>query len=377
MRVAFYAPLKAPTHPVPSGDRQIARGLVAALEHAGHTVELACTLRTFDAAGDPDRQARLRALGLRAGERAARRLAGARPALWLTYHLYHKAPDWTGPLAARLLRIPYVVAEASYAEKHAGGPWGLGLAGVREALAAARAVIALKAVDLEGVRPWLAPGAELARLAPFLDVGAMAGAAGRGAARAELAARHGLDPGVPWLVSLAMLRPGDKAASYRVLGAALERLLDRSWQLAVIGDGPARAEIEAALGPVAERVRWLGERSATEVRRLLCGFDLCAWPAVGEAIGMALLEAAAAAVPVVSARTGGVAEVVDDGRTGLLVTPGDPAAFAGACGRLLDDAAERRRLGAEGRRTVLRGHGLESAARTLDTLLTGVARESA
>jgi len=44
------------------------------------------------------------------------------PALWFTYHLYHKAPDHIGPVVARQLGIPYVLAEASYAAKQARGP---------------------------------------------------------------------------------------------------------------------------------------------------------------------------------------------------------------------------------------------------------------
>ncbi|WP_035670480.1 hypothetical protein [Azospirillum brasilense] len=48
MRIAFYAPLKSPTHPVPSGDRRMARLLMAALERAGHAVTLASTLRSWD-----------------------------------------------------------------------------------------------------------------------------------------------------------------------------------------------------------------------------------------------------------------------------------------------------------------------------------------
>ena len=49
MRIAFYAPLKSPDHPVPSGDRQMARLLVAALRHAGHDVEIASELRSYAA----------------------------------------------------------------------------------------------------------------------------------------------------------------------------------------------------------------------------------------------------------------------------------------------------------------------------------------
>ena len=68
MRIAFYAPLKAPNHPVASGDRTMARSFVQALSHAGHEVSLASRLRTFDAKGDPARQVRLRHLGQKIAE---------------------------------------------------------------------------------------------------------------------------------------------------------------------------------------------------------------------------------------------------------------------------------------------------------------------
>ena len=59
MTIAFYAPLKPPTHPVPSGDRRMARLLMAALNHAGFSVDLCCRFRSFDRTGNRDRQIRL------------------------------------------------------------------------------------------------------------------------------------------------------------------------------------------------------------------------------------------------------------------------------------------------------------------------------
>ncbi|MFZ9635662.1 MAG: glycosyl transferase, partial [Alphaproteobacteria bacterium] len=61
MRLAFYAPLKPPDHPVPSGDRRMAQLLMAALAARGHDVELASRLRRRDGAGPPARQLRLAA----------------------------------------------------------------------------------------------------------------------------------------------------------------------------------------------------------------------------------------------------------------------------------------------------------------------------
>jgi hypothetical protein len=71
-RIAFYAPLKPPDHPVASGDRAMARSLIAALRLAGHDVEIASRFRSFDA-GDPARQKRLQNVGQRLAERLVRR----------------------------------------------------------------------------------------------------------------------------------------------------------------------------------------------------------------------------------------------------------------------------------------------------------------
>jgi len=69
MRIAFYAPLKSPTHGTPSGDRRVAGLFMDALARAGHQVELVSTFRSYDAAGDPARQAGLREQGIELGRR--------------------------------------------------------------------------------------------------------------------------------------------------------------------------------------------------------------------------------------------------------------------------------------------------------------------
>ncbi len=119
MQVAFYAPMKPPDHPVPSGDRRMARLLMRALAHAGHRVVLASRFRSWEGQGNPERQARLARLGASLADRQQRRYraapADARPGAWLTYHLYYKAPDWIGPRVAQALGIPYLVTVGSVA----------------------------------------------------------------------------------------------------------------------------------------------------------------------------------------------------------------------------------------------------------------------
>jgi glycosyltransferase involved in cell wall biosynthesis len=367
MRVAFYAPLKAPTHPAPSGDRRMARLLMAALAQAGHQPELASIFRSYDRAGDVQRQERLRDLGGCLAARLIRRYRKRPPEAWLTYHLYHKSPDWIGPAVAEAFSIPYLAVEASHAPKRAGGPWDIGYRGAEAAIRKARVLFAPSSEDMVCLRPLVAPGARLVALKPFLEAQRYNDAfRSRDAHRRALTGRFGSDP---LLLSVAMMRPGDKLQSYRLLGQALAGLTDRPWRLLVAGDGPARAETEAALAPIAGRVAWLGRVEEADLPALYAAADLYVWPGVNEAYGMALLEAQAGGLAAVAGRTGGVPDVVADGVTGRLVPEGDARAFAAAVAAFLDDPAARRRQGDAAAAVALREHDIASAARVLDAEL--------
>lgn len=133
-------------------------------------------------------------------------------------------------------------------------------------------------------------------------------------------------------------------------------------RLVVLGDGPLRPALEeqAARLRLGSRVLFLGWRD--DLGRLLPGLDLFCLASLWESFGYALLEAMAAAVPVVATRVGGVAEVVDDGREGRLVPPADGVALAAAILALLGDPAGRRALGESGRTKVSSQFTLEGMA---------------
>jgi len=359
----------------PSGDRRVAGLLMDALERVAEHVELVSTFRSFDADGDAARQEALR----RQGETLARRMAAQwragpqdlRPDLWFTYHVYYKAPDWLGPAVSAALGIPYVIAEASYAHKRAGGPWAIGHEAAADAIGRARLVISPSRDDVAGLEE-LVPKERVRHLPPFLDAAPYRDAArDREKHRAELARARSLDPKVPWIAVAAMMRPGDKLASYSALAAALERVADLPWRLVVAGDGSARAEVVAALeSAVPGRACFLGTLAARELAEVYAACDLYAWPAVNEAYGMALLEAQAAGLPVVSRATRGVPDVVVDGRTGVLVK--DEGALAEALRGLLLDAKRRSALGREAAAFIAAERSLDAAARRLKSLLAAL-----
>jgi len=360
VRIAFYAPLKPPDHPMPSGDRRIAQLLCEALRGAGHEPFVASRLRSYDGEGDPPRQARLGEIARGSARRLLRRWRQeprAAPGLWFTYHLYYKAPDWLGPRISAALGIPYVIAEASAAPKRAGGDWQIGHRAVEEALGRADAVLGLNPADRECVLPLLQDARRWIALSPFLDIRRYGGR------------RIGRPSAPPRMIAVAMMRPGDKLASYNLLGTALADLLDLPWSLDVVGDGAARGAVEAALARLGGRVRYLGALDEAAIAAALAEADLFVWPAVNEAFGMALLEAQASGLPVVAGASGGVAGIVVSDRTGLLVPPGDAASFAAAVRRLIRDGAVRAAMGVEARAKVEREHDLPAAAARLAAVL--------
>lgn len=359
MHIGFHAPLKPPDHPTPSGDRRVALLLIAALERGGHRVSLLSRFRSFNPKGEAALQQRLEREARAEAERIEAAVAADRPDIWLTYHCYYKAPDLIGPGLCDRLGIPYVIHEPSHAPKRASGAWAAGHRLSEAAIRRADLLLCPTHLDLACVGRIAAPE-RLRYMPPFLDTAPFAGIAHR-PARASLNF-----PDRPCLLAVGMMRAGDKLESYRRLGAALALILDRDWDLMVVGDGEARPEVEAALAPLGERVTYAGALPPADLARYYAAADLLVWPAAGEAYGMAFLEAAAAGLPAVAGRVRGVPEVVIDGRTGLLVEEDDASAFAAAVARLLDDSALRGRLGEEARHFARTERSLEHAAAFLD-----------
>lgn len=389
MRVAFYAPLNPPDSPTPSGDRQLARTILRALTDGGHEVAIQSRFSSLDLEGNPRRIQRLEQVGRALAAHLAKRLSARpgheRPQLWLTYHLYHKATDWLGPAVATALGIPYAVVEASYAPKQQSGPWSNGLDQVGRALERADLVLGFKSADEAAVRPRLRPDARYVYCPPFLDMAPFVRARQvRAQHRRALAAEFGLDPALPWLLTVGMMRPGPKLLCYQALAQALPLVADLPWQMLVSGDGPEQLAVTqafAAAPPVADwqqRVRWVGCRQADALAGLYAASDVFLWPAIKEPIGMVFLEAQAAGLAVVGGDRRGVAEVVRRDVTALLTPEGDIAAFAGAIRALLLDPARRAALGEAGSAHALAHHDVTTAgADFVAVLATAVAGATA
>ena len=345
--IAFYAPMKAPAHPVPSGDRQIARLTLAALDQAGFDAKVVSDLRIFDKAGDQDVQQDLQSQARAEIARLIADLQDAPPALWFTYHCHYKAPDLIGPHVARALQVPYVISEPSLSPRRREGPWAAFAAASENAIAAADHLFWTTERD----RPALVDAghtAKMTKLPAFLDIGA---------APDPFAARDPLN-----LLTVAMMRPGDKLESYRRLAAALIHV-PRDWHLDIIGDGPDRHQVERLFAPHAARVRFHGAiDDPGALRDAYVKADLLVWPGVGEGVGMVYLEAQAAGLPVIAEDHASQRDII----VTPLATADRPMEFADLIIQVADDRALH---AATARAHVERRHSLQAASRRLSDRL--------
>lgn len=169
--------------------------------------------------------------------------------------------------------------------------------------------------------------------------------------RAALRQRLGLDTQRRYLINVARFHPiKDHAMLLRGFAGAASARPDVDLLLA--GDGPLRNDMEALAADLGlkRRVHFLGVRG--DVPELLQAADVFVLTSISEAASLTLLEAMAAALPVVVTRVGGNPEIVRDGVDGVLVPRGDATAAAAAVARLLDDPATAKSMGLAGRTRV-------------------------
>jgi glycosyltransferase involved in cell wall biosynthesis len=162
----------------------------------------------------------------------------------------------------------------------------------------------------------------------------------------------------------------NQAMMLRALSGVLARYPQA--RLRIIGDGPERSGLEALAGElrISGSVEFLGFRK--DVGALLAESDVFLMSSHYEGISIAVLEAMCAGLPVLATRVGGIPEMVEDGRTGVLVPDGDVEAMAQAMGKLLDSSHDRQRLGAAGKEFLQREFSIDMTAERYFRLYQGL-----
>jgi len=337
----------------------MARQLVAALQLAGHEVEvisrLKCRVRSAD------KLERVKTDARREVEQvAARWQAQTIPDLVMAYHVYYKSPDFVGSSLAERFKIPYVTVEASYAGKRDLDEWAAAQAISSATIRQAALNICFTGRDAEGLARLVDRG-RLDILPPFADFAGL-----------PEHSRPTVPNGTVELLAVAMMLKGNKLESFKLLAAAMRRLRSPGWRLTIVGDGQMRDQVEAMFEGL-DQVRFAGQVDRAGVAGYLANSDVFVWPGYREAFGLAYLEAQGAGLPVIAMRSGGVEAAVIDGTTGVLADEGDADGFAAAVDQVIENPQMRTDMGTRALAFARGDRSLATASARLDEMLQKVA----
>ncbi|HET9952514.1 MAG TPA: glycosyltransferase family 4 protein [Candidatus Eisenbacteria bacterium] len=373
-------------HPAVGGVTEHVDGTARALRARGHAVTIVTS--RFGNSGDPGESTRDGVRVVRLGRNIVIPYNGAENNLAVGWDLGSRLSELLAPDGTRAFDVVHVHCPVS--------PF-LPLLAIEAAASAGIPVVGTfhTASDGDGmIRLFRAPLRRfVARLARVIAVSE--------AAR-EYAARHFPAPMtiLPNGVDLERFRPGaarlaryddgvpnvlfvgrfDPRKGLPELLLACERLAreGRPFRVILVGDGRLRRRAERmASGALRGRVHFEGRVTHDRLPSYYATADVFCSPALGgESFGMVLLEAMALGVPVLATDLPGHRSVVTPGHDGVLVRRRDPDALAAALARLLDDPAERRRLGANGLRSAA-GFGWNDIAERLEAIYRSVAPSGA
>ena len=256
-------------------------------------------------------------------------------------HTHNPLPLIYGAPAARL------AGAASIHTKHGINPGGRGHRLLRRAAAhLAHAFVAVSDTTEKQAREQRdAPGAKIHTIANGIRLDRYHPDAD---ARARTRVELGL--GDAWVVGT--VGRLDAFKNQALLVRAMAPLLSSHVRLVIVGDGPARADVEAAVAALPEP-RWVvmtGRRM--DVPRLMPAFDIFCLSSQTEGLPLVVPEAMSAALPIVSTAVGGIPTVVDEGETGFLV-PVDETALRAALQTLIEDPVRARTMGVQAREVAL------------------------
>ncbi|AGW13986.1 glycosyltransferase family 4 protein [Megalodesulfovibrio gigas] len=348
MRLAFVTPMRPLAHPRLSGDVTIAQDLADFFAQRGHTVIPAGQISTDRIWERPWRWPAL--------AREALRLVRLRPRVdaVFTYHAYYRAPDLLGALAARC-GAPYIVFAPAYAtnrRRHWRSRPGYELN--RYGLRQADLLVSNKQPEVRNLLR-IVPEEKLLYVPPGIRTECFSFDA---QARAGLRAAWNTGDD-PVLAVAAMLREDVKAEGLEWVIRTAGRLLREGTplRLAVAGDGPARARLEAlAAAELPGRAVFVGRMDRFRLQEFYSAGDLFVFPGIREGLGMVYLEAQCCGLPCVAWDHDGAPEVVRHGVSGFVTPSYDAEAFAEAIRSLLTDPARRVALGRSAREYVLANH---------------------
>ena len=366
MHIAFYAPIKPPDHPIPSGDRLIAGNLIKALKLAGFKVKLASRFIAYSKRSEIEI---LNARKIAALEEATDIISkyqalslADRPNIWITYHPYCKAPDWIGPTVANALSIPYVTIEACKTGQ--GDQWLPWREEAQAGIKLADLHLWFKPTDKTYLTELLGSDDQLCNIPPFIDLDDKLDVE-------PVTLPPEWNKETPTLITVGMMRKGKKDRNFYLMAEILQDMQDIAWNMVIVGGGPEEEAIKQAFSNISpERLHWCGQVQAADVAKWMKASDIFIWPGWKEPIGMVYLEAAFSGLPILAFNNMGVPLVVHHGETGLLAELDDLSGFRQNLNTLLKDKSLRQSMSQNARIFVEQQRSIKAAVKRLKECLS-------
>ena len=286
--------------------------------------------------------------------RLARRLAEVQPQFSDVVHAHGVRAAWVAALAHRRRPFPLLFTAHNLVEPSAAARLGLSFVSRR-----CTQIVAISQAVADSLAACGAPRSKIVVVPNGISADDFRLDAG---SRANARAAFSLSESA-FVVAAAARFSAEKGLDV-LLQAARQR---KQMTIVIAGDGPLLAALSRRLPP---NVKLLGR--VDDVRPLLAAADVFAVPSRREGQGIAALEAMAAGVPVAASRVGGLAEMLTNGETALLVPPDDPEALAAAFSRLQGDSRLRQNLANRAQALVQARYSLQAMLDTLTGVYRGV-----
>ena len=368
MKIAYYMPFKPMGHKNPSGDLVTGTELFNYLSEKGYAIELASRLRCRWIYYQPQVWYQY----LSEKRRIIKKYRDKKPAIWLSYHSYYKAPDLLGSSCSKALDIPYVIFQGIYSTKRRKKLKTLpGFLLNRRVLQSADQIITNKKRDFKNLQRVVSED-RLTYIAPGINPDNFVfSPASRNTLRKKWNRENRLI-----VMTAAMFRPGVKTEGIMQVIKSCAQLTGKGkdFCLWIGGDGACRNELKKSADELLPgKVRFLGKIPRSEMYRYYSAADIFAFPGIEESLGMVYLEAQSCNLPVVAYGDWGGGEAIIHNETGLLSSADEQASFTENIDRLLCESELRSNFGQSGGSHIRSHHDLKQNYTLLEEKLRMVA----
>jgi glycosyltransferase involved in cell wall biosynthesis len=276
-----------------------------------------------------------------------------------------KADIWGG-LIAKLLGVPVVISTLHNQEWYLRNP----LARLLERFFALHIFDRIIAVS-EGIKRFAEqagklPKEKISRIYYGIDAPALKPDKGR-----DIREEFGIDKGAPLIGCVGRLT---EQKGHRYLIQAAKKVVEKfpEAKFLIVGKGGLEKKLRRLAGNLGLNSHIIFTGFRKDVYSIIDSLNLMVMPSVWEGLGLVLLEAMAMGKPVVAANTGGIPEIVQDGKTGILVKPGDADSLARAISRLLEEVALARKMSDTARLSVQEKFSIGRMVGAIDKIYNGL-----